>query len=247
VLAALGGAAGLGLAFVSINALNALSQRVLPRAEDIQVDRSVLLFTCAVAIVTGVLFGLAPALHGSRVDLVKGLNDGGRGDSGSRQRLRAGLVVAEVALSLLLLVGAGLMVKSMARLLNVDAGFDGQAVLTMQINLPAQRYVDQALERRLSPAAYARSTAFFAEAIDRVRAVPGVRAAGAINGLPLMGEIWGKRVTFFDRPLPSAYGDLRRSSTAWLPATTSGRWASRFAAAARSPTRTRRRPRRSRS
>jgi putative ABC transport system permease protein len=209
LLAILGGALGLGLAFLSIDTLNALSQRVLPRAEDIQVDTSVLLYTFAVATLTGILFGLAPAMHGTAVDLHQGLNDGGHtGESGSRHRLRAGLVIAEVALSLLLLVGAGLMVKSMYRLLNIDPGFDAQGVMTMQINLPAQRYVDQELERRFSPLAYVRSTRFFADTLARVGSVPGVRAAGAINGLPLMGEIWGKNVTFYDRPLPGHIRDL---------------------------------------
>jgi putative ABC transport system permease protein len=149
------------------------------------------------------VFGLAPAVQGTAVDLNAGLKDSVRTtESVGRHRLRAGLVVAEVALSLMLLVSAGLMVKSVYRLLTVDAGSDAQRVLTMQINLPAQKYIDRELERQFSPLAYVRSTRFFTDVLDRVRSVHGVRAAGAINGLPLMGEIWGKYVTFFDRPLP---------------------------------------------
>ena len=203
LLAILGGGSGLGLAFLSVDTLNLLSQRVLPRAEDIRVDHTVLMFTFALATLTGILFGLAPAVQGSAVDLNEGLKESGRSaESGGRHRLRAALVVAEVALSLMLLVGAGLMVKSVYRLLNVEAGFDAQRVLTMQINLPAQKYIDPELERQFSPSAYVRSTRFFKDVLDRVRPIHGVRAAGAINGLPLMGEIWGKYVTFFDRPLP---------------------------------------------
>ena len=133
------------------------------------------------------------------------MKGGSRSISSDRggSRLRVALVVTEVALSLVLLAGAGLMVKSMYQLLHVDAGFDPDDVLTMQINLPAQKYTDRDLERRFSPHAYVRSIGFFSETIDRVRRVPGARAVGAINGLPLMGEIWGKNLTFYDRPLPA--------------------------------------------
>jgi putative ABC transport system permease protein len=102
-----------------------------------------------------------------------------------------------------LLVGAGLMVKSMYRLLHVESGFDPDGVLTMQINLPPEKYIDTKLERQFSPDAYSRSVTFFTDVVSRVRTVPGARAVGAINGLPLMGEIWGKNLTFYDRPLPA--------------------------------------------
>jgi putative ABC transport system permease protein len=195
LLAMVGGGLGLSLAYVSVDTLNLLSQRVLPRAEEIRVDHTVLMFTFALATLTGIVFGLAPAVHGTAVDLNAGLKDSARTtESVGRHRLRAGLVVAEVALSLMLLVSAGLMVNSVYRLLTVDAGFDAQRVLTMQINLPAQKYIDRELERQFSPLAYVRSTRFFTDVLDRVRSVHGVRAAGAINGLPLMGEIWGKYV-----------------------------------------------------
>ncbi|MCA1586164.1 MAG: ABC transporter permease [Acidobacteria bacterium] len=144
-LSVAGGALGLSLAYASTNALNALSMQVLPRAQDIRVDPTVLSFTCAIAVVTGILLGLAPALHGVGADLVEGLKDSTRSasDSRGRHRLRAALVVAEVALSLVLLVGAGLMVKSMSQLLRIDPGFQADRVLTLQINLPAQKYVER--------------------------------------------------------------------------------------------------------
>jgi predicted permease len=205
LLAAVGGAAGLGLAYVSVGTLNSLSQRVLPRAEDIHVDPAVLAFTFGVATLTGILFGLAPAMQSVAPQVTDDLKDGTRGapDGRARHHLRSALVVAEVALSLVLLAGAGLMVKSVYRLLHVDAGFQTERVLTMQINLPPEKYVDLELDRRLSPLAYERSVRFFADVVDRTRSVPGVHAVGGINGLPLMGEIWGKNIVFYDRPLPS--------------------------------------------
>jgi putative ABC transport system permease protein len=209
LLAIAGGVAGLGLAFVSVDALNALSQRVLPRSEDIHIDPTVMAFTFAVALMTGVLFGLAPALQGVAAGITEDLKDGTRASDGrSRHRLRASLIVAEVALSLVLLAGAGLMVKSVYRLLHVDAGFDTEGVVTMFINLPREKYVDLELDRRQSPRAYDRATRFFDDVIGRTRAVPGVRAAGAVNGLPLLGEIWGKNITFYDRPLPPDFASL---------------------------------------
>jgi putative ABC transport system permease protein len=138
-----------------------------------------------------------------------GLKDGSRGASaGSSHRLRAAFVVAEVALSLMLLIGAGLMVKSMYRMLTVDTGFDGEGVMTALVTLSPQKYVDAELARRWSPLAYARASQFFSEAIDGIRTVPGVRAVGAVNGLPLTGEIWSKSLTRFDRPLPAGLRDL---------------------------------------
>jgi putative ABC transport system permease protein len=210
VLASAGAAAGLLVTYGSIDALNLVSRGVLPRAEDIRIDNAVLLFTLATAFVTGLLFGLVPALRTTAVDLHEGLKDANRAVAGAAgtHRLRNGLVVAEVALSLTLLIGAGLMVKSIYRLLHAPAGFDAESVLTMQVTLPAQQYVDKALERRFSPLAYTKSTRFFTEAVDRIRTIPGVQAVGAISGLPLMGDNWAKRLTLYDRPLPADFRGL---------------------------------------
>jgi len=208
LLALTGGGVALGLAVLSTDALNLVSRQVLPRVDDIRLDPLVLMFTFAIATLTGIILGLAPATHTVGADVNGGLKEGSRAvsDGSGSRRLRAGLVVAEVALSLVLLVGAGLLVKSMYQLLHVPAGFSADRVLTLRVNLSQQKYVDKDLERKFSPLAYARAVAFFGDAVDRVRSVPGVQAVGAINGLPLRGEIWGKRVTFYDRPLP---GDVQ--------------------------------------
>jgi putative ABC transport system permease protein len=210
ILSLAGGCLGLFMAHTSAGLVNSLSQRVLPRAGDIAVDATVLWFAFAVATATGVLLGLAAAAHSAGGDVNAGLKAGTRSASGSggRTRVRAALVAAEIALSLVLLAGAGLMVKSMYRLLNVESGFDPSGVLTMQINLPPQKYVDRELERRFSPEAYVRANAFFSDVLRRVRDLPGVQAAGSINGLPLQGEVWGKNVTFYDRPLPKDMSGL---------------------------------------
>jgi putative ABC transport system permease protein len=205
VLSLAGGCLGLAAAYASADALNLIGQAVLPRASEIRIDPTVLAFTFLVATATGILLGLAPAGHTVGADVNAGLKEGARGasDGAGRGWLRKTLLVSEIALSLVLLVGAGLMVKSMYRLLHVDSGFNPDGVLTMQISVSAQKYVDTKAERQLSPEAYSRLVAFYTEAVSRVRTVPGARAVGAINGLPLAGEIWGKNLTFYDRPLPA--------------------------------------------
>jgi putative ABC transport system permease protein len=205
MVSCLGGGLGLVAAMIAVDGLNLLSPQILPRAETIRVNPTVMWFTLGVAGVTGLLMGLAPALYSLSPDLAQGLKDAARGtsESAGRRRVRAGLVVMEVALSLVLLVGAGLMVKSMYQLLNVDAGFRSTGVLTVRVSIPATKYVDRELQRRFDTSAFVRATAFFSELIDRTRSLPGVQVVGAINGLPLMGEIWGKNATLLDRPLPS--------------------------------------------
>jgi putative ABC transport system permease protein len=204
MLSCLGAGLGLLAAWVVVDALNLLNPEVLPRADAIRINPVVVWFTVGVAGLTGLLMGLAPALHSLSPDLARALRDAARGvsESPGRRRVRGALVVVEVALSLVLLAGAGLMVKSMYQLLNVETGFRSSGVLTLQVNLPASRYVDRELERRFDPSAYTRATTFFNELIDRTQSLPGVRSVGAINGLPLMGEVWRKNATLLDRPLP---------------------------------------------
>jgi predicted permease len=211
LLAVAGSALALGLAALSIRAINSLGQHLLPRSEDVRIDLAVLAFTAAVAVLTGVLFGLAPALRSVDVDPTDALKDGTRAAGDRRgRRMRAALVVGEVALSLVLLIGAGLMVKSMHSLTQVEAAFEPEGVLTAELSLPKLRYVDEELERRFSPLSYAKAARFFDDVVRETRSLPGVTAAGAINGLPLMGEIWGKMVTLYDRPLPRTMGELPR-------------------------------------
>ncbi|HEY7599343.1 MAG TPA: ABC transporter permease, partial [Candidatus Limnocylindrales bacterium] len=171
LLALAGSALALGLAWLSVRILNSLGQALLPRSGDIRIDGAVLAFTALVAVATGVLFGLAPALRSVDVDPAGALKDGARSTGDPRgRRLRSGLVVAEVALSLVLLIGAGLMTKSLRGLAGVDAGFDARQVLTAQLSLPRQRYVDAELERRFSRLAYASATRFFDEVVRETRA-----------------------------------------------------------------------------
>src|SRR5260221_3228217 len=209
VLALCGSALALLLAWLSVGTLNSLSQTVLPRTGDIRIDGMVLGYTALVAVMAGLVFGLAPAWRSVDVDPGEALQEGARTGGDARgHRVRSALVVAEIAMSLVLLVGAGLMVKSMHSLTRVDAGFDPHDVLTVQVSVPRRKYIDEPLERRFSPLAYGKSVRFYAAVLEQVRALGGVRAVGAINGLPLMGEVWGKSVTFYDRPLPATLREL---------------------------------------
>jgi predicted permease len=176
VLAFAGGAAGLFLARVGLDAGAALLAKQVPRAEEITIDARVLLFVAGASIVTGILAGVLPALRAGRADLNDALKEGGRHDGAIGVRTRRLLIVCEVALSLVLLMGAGVMLRSLLALRHVDAGFDPRNVLTMHVSLPETRY----------PTA-ARRSAFFDEALQRIRALPGVEAAGAIDDLPAQG------------------------------------------------------------
>ena len=176
LLAVAGGVAGLLLTLWGIDLLVAIMPDTIPRAREINIDGRVLGFTLAVSMISGVVFGLVPALQSSKPDLNESLKEGGRTASAGvrRNRIRSTLVVSEVALALVLLIGAGLMIKSFIRLLQVDPGFDRRNTLTMLIALPRQRYSKSEQQR-----------AFFEQLIERVGALPGVEAAGAVNSLPL--------------------------------------------------------------
>jgi predicted permease len=178
VLSVIGGAIGLLIAYWSVRALVAMNPGNVPRIEEMGIDGNVLLFTAIVSLGTGLLFGVMPALQISRTDLQTTLREGGRGSGGDRsgQRVRRGLVVAEVALALTLLVGAGLLVKSSARLSGVDPGFDPNDVLTFSLSLPEVEYpTDTAIN------------AFYDEVLPAIGRVPGVRAVGATTVMPFGG------------------------------------------------------------
>ena len=171
----LGGMLGVVLAFWSVGALRQVSAVTLPRAEEIGLDIHVLGFALFVSLATGIAFGLAPAAQALKPDLNANLKEGGRGSAGGvRNRVRGGLIVSEVALALMLLVGAGLLLNSFLRLSKVSPGFDPQQVLTMQLSLPEKKHTEPA-----------RRTAFFAQIVERIEALPGVRAAGLAVSLPL--------------------------------------------------------------
>ncbi|HEX8145946.1 MAG TPA: ABC transporter permease [Pyrinomonadaceae bacterium] len=192
LLALAGGAAGLLLALWGIGLVESLGSRVTPLLAGVRVDYGVLAFTGVVSVLAGVAFGLAPALHVSSPDLNETLKAGGRsGDGGRGGRLRSALVVAEMALALVLLAGAGLLVKSVARLRAVDAGFDTANLLTMNLPLPSSRYPNGAAQ-----------AAFYERLTRQVEQLPGVEAAAFTSVLPLSGNFDGRSLAVEDQPVP---------------------------------------------
>ena len=176
LLALLGGLAGVALVPVALRALVALSAETLPRPVAAEVDLRMLLFTLSVAVGTGILFGLVPAMRAVRGVQFSSLKEGGRSNSlgpKANRTLRV-LVAGEAAVCLMLLAGGGLLLRSFLRVLEVDPGFRPSGVLTMQISLPQQKYSKKEQVQ-----------AFFRQALERIRALPGVQSAGAISGLPL--------------------------------------------------------------
>jgi putative ABC transport system permease protein len=182
LLALAGGVLGLGLSWAATRYFATLGNNNLPQGMPIAMDSGVLLFMVAISVLTGILFGIFPALQLSRTSMNETLRDEGRGSTGGHRRvqLRGLLVVGQVALSLVLLIGAGLLVRSFSRLLRVDPGFDPQNVLTMNVSLPTVKYADAQ-----------RQIAFFDELTRRVSALPGVRSAAISAALPLVP----KRIT----------------------------------------------------
>jgi putative ABC transport system permease protein len=179
LLAAAGGALGLAMAKWGVEALLVMAQNFLPRSNEVGLDWRVATFTAALSLLTGVFFGLIPALQSSRVDLQSALKDGaGAGGGAQTNWLRSALVVMEVAATLVLLIGAGLLIKSFIRLYETDLGFKAEKVLTMSLALPLAKYPDVQA-----------AAAFHQKLVDRVASLPGARAAGVINYLPL--QQWG--------------------------------------------------------
>ena len=180
VLTTISAVAGLGLAYLGVRLVAWWNPASIPRVAAAAVDLRVLVFTAAVALVTSVGFSLAPALRGMRVDLTDSLKDGAQSVSSGagRQRFRNSLVVVEMALAVVLLVGAGLMLRSLWALQRVPIGFDPSNVLTMRLALPATDY--------RSPEEV---VAFYQRLLERVRGLPGVRVAGAARSLPLGSTI----------------------------------------------------------
>ncbi|MFL6255275.1 MAG: ADOP family duplicated permease [Pyrinomonadaceae bacterium] len=181
LLSLLGSALGLLVAWWGIGALVAISPRDLVNLQNVGINMTVLGWTLGVTLLTSVLFGIAPALEATRLNLNDALKEGGKGADaqGSRsRRLRGVLVVGEVALALMLLAGAGLLVKSFAQMRKIDTGFETENVLTMVLRLPPSKYREDA-----------QYVAFFRQTLERVRATPGVQSAGVVNFLPLYGGL----------------------------------------------------------
>jgi predicted permease len=180
VLSVLGAAGGLLLGVIGVRALDVLVGSQLPGDLDASLNLPVLGFTLAVAVMTGLIFGLVPAWSMMRADIVSGLRDDGTRTSATKSTgvIRAGLVVAEVALAVMLLVGAGLMLKSLARLQDVDPGFSTDNVLTTQIFLPATRYADAAARR-----------SFWTRLVEATSGIPGVTSVGLTSNVPFNGMV----------------------------------------------------------
>ena len=193
VLAALGGAVGLLVGQWGIALLLALSPVDLNTAGTVSLSYPVLLFTASASLLTAIVCGLAPAFEGARTDVQEALKDGGRqvGAGVRHRRLRQAFVVSEIALAVVLLVGAGLMLRSFGSLRRVNPGYNTANVLTMRLQLPSAKYRDDAQRIR-----------FFRDAIARIQEVPGVQAAGAISYLPLSGLVAGTGFTIEGQPPP---------------------------------------------
>ena len=192
-LSAAGGLAGVALAFWIARGLTVLGDSGVPRADAAVLDLPVLAFAVALAVVTGVVFGFVPALHLSRARVQGALTEGGRTGTAGRggRRIRDLLIGSEVALSIVLLVAAGLLLRSFLALQAVDAGFAREEVLTMQVAVPTAVYEE------------GEQIPFYERLIERVRALPGVRAAGATNILPLSGNYDSRGIQIEDRPAPA--------------------------------------------
>ncbi len=193
MLSAIGGALGLLIGLWAVKLLAAALPDTIAYAnlKTIQIDATVFLFALLISFATGILFGLAPAIKAARTDVQQALKDGGRGFSSGRSFARSALVVAEVALSMILLIGAGLLIRSFARLASVDPGFDAPHVLSMNLAVWGRMKSDQQLVN------------FASQLLDRVRALPGVEAAGTTHFLPLGGLIPGTGFSRMDRPKPA--------------------------------------------
>jgi putative ABC transport system permease protein len=192
LLAISGGAAGLLLARWGVELLLAIAPDNLPRAYDIRLDTRVAGFALLVSLLTGIVFGLLPALQASKINPGVTLKEGARGGAGLlRRRLRGLLVVSEVALAFVLLIGAGLLIRSFARLTEVNPGIDPHGVLTTYILLPDAKYSGGG------------RTAFFQQMLERVRALPGVEAAAVTNSVPLSGSHRSTDFGIEGRPSPT--------------------------------------------
>jgi putative ABC transport system permease protein len=193
VLAVAGGALGILLATWIVKLFVASRPVTIPRIDMVGVDGRVMAFAAALSILTGIVFGLVPALRASSPDLLSALKQTGRsGSTSPSRRFRSVLVVAEVALALVLLVGAGLMIRSFARLMAIDPGFDPDGVVTMRLTLPAAKYRD-----------VDRWSAFHEELVNRVSAIAGATAVGVNSALPLEGGGSEAGVVVEGRPMPA--------------------------------------------
>jgi putative ABC transport system permease protein len=195
LLSLAGGALGLVLAVWWSDLLIALGKQNIPRAMQVGLDWRVLVFTLVVSVLTGVVFGLVPAIHSSKTELTESLKEGGRGsgEGARRNRVRGVLVVSELAIAVVLLVGAGLLIQSLWRLRQVNPGFQSANLLTFVVGIPEVRYPTE----KQSP--------FYRDLVQRVRSLPGVQSATAVVPLPLSGDQF--RISFEIDGKPVAKGE----------------------------------------
>jgi predicted permease len=192
LLSAIGGAVGLLFAVAGLDLLKAVLPAGTPRLVDTSIDARVLLFSAALAILTGVLFGLAPALRSARVAFVESLKSGGRGSgSSASERVRRSIVTGEIAVAVMLVIAAGLLIRSFWKLSHASPGFQAGQILTARIT-PNESFCKDPL----------RCTNFYRELLDRVRALPGVKGAALINDLPLTGGVTKLSVEVEGRRIP---------------------------------------------
>jgi predicted permease len=190
LLAVLGGVVGLLLAQWSLSALVTFGADLIPRVAEIRIDPIALGFSLLATLLTGLAIGLLPAMQASGVNVLEALKEAGRGSVGSGRRLRAGLLVAEVSLSLVLLIAAGLLLTSFARLQRVQPGFDPDGIFTAQLVLPPQRYPDEKL------------VAFYEQFYQRLATLPGASSAALTDRVPLTGGQSPAPVAVVGRPVP---------------------------------------------
>jgi putative ABC transport system permease protein len=190
IVAMLGGAVGLLVAQWALGAVVALGADLIPRAVEIRLDPTALAFTVLVTLVTGLAIGLLPGLQAARVNVNETLKESSRGSTGTGHRLRAGLLVAEVALSLVLLIAAGLLLASFARLQRVEVGFNPDGIFTAQILLPAERYEREKL------------VSFYERLYQRLSTLPGSRSAAITDRVPLTGVQMAAPVAVMGRTMP---------------------------------------------
>jgi putative ABC transport system permease protein len=190
LLAIIGGGLGLGIARLAIKFILYISPTAIPRSREIGLDWRVLAFTLGVSVLTGVFFGLVPALQAGEVDVHETLKESGRGTS-AKHWLRSSLVIVEVATTMVLLIGAGLMIRSFYRLENVNPGFSYENLTSFTVALPGRKYTS--LEQR---------SEFFNRLVQNVRSLPGVQSVGAASGLPLGNNGWQTSFVVDGRPKP---------------------------------------------
>jgi putative ABC transport system permease protein len=199
LIASVGGAGGLFLGHWMLAGLLALAPPDIPQLSRVSLDQRVLLFTLCLAALTSFLFGLLPAFQASRTDMQSALKDGGRrATTSARGTMRKALLIAEVSLSLVLLTGAGLLLRSMYNLMHVDLGFNPDNLVTLRVSLAGGKYNEQT------------ARVFYDECLARVQALPGVRAAALAHSMPIQGTNWDSVFIVADQPVPSR-ADLPQS------------------------------------